>query len=621
MRFEEATMKIYPSVCRGLISAVAALMLATGDPTRAAAPDEVLQEARAASGGNEWDRVKSIAATGTEEKSGMVSTWRGVDDLESPRLMRLQAAGIVRHRHVWNGPRHWHQDSSGTVHEYDSEFARESSVTDVWLAQRGYLNADAAGATLSRAERRSDAGLRFDVLSAIPKNGRPVELWFDARNHLLARTVRQRNLNTETVTYRDYRAVEGVKLAHLITEDDGDGSPDIVRVSSYALNAATPADFETPQQPDDATIDGAETTVPIQFDGDVVVEAKINGKGPFGFILDTGGHDILTSAAAKAIGLKPEGAGISGGAGAGTVSEQYASVARVDIGGMTMRNQVFTIIPLSYGTVEQGARPPLAGILGLEIFERFAVRIDYRAKSLTLEPLATHVYVGRGTPVPIFFNDDEPILKATMDGHTGDFGIDTGNSGSLIVIGKWAEREGLITRLKSGLDVVGFGMGGMSHNWASPVDLDIGGSSLRRVIGRLSTDEKGAFASVVEAGNVGNDVLGHFTLDFDYRRRQLWFESVPGFEPAPFDRAGVGFSKIRPDAFKIVLVSQNSPAAEAGIKVGDEIVAVDGVPAQRLSAWDLRRRVRQEPGTRVKLDILGKRKAQSVVLTLRELLH
>ena len=103
----------------------------------------------------------------------------------------------------------------------------------------------------------------------------------------------------------------------------------------------------------------------------------LNGKGPYRFILDTGGHDILTPEAAKAIGLKPEGAGATGGAGAGTLPEQFARVDTLQIGGVKIRNQPFFVIPLQYDTVEDDPRPPLAGLLGLELFERMAIHLDY----------------------------------------------------------------------------------------------------------------------------------------------------------------------------------------------------------------------------------------------------
>ena len=161
---------------------------------------------------------------------------------------------------------------------------------------------------------------------------------------------------------------------------------------------------------------------------------------------------------------------------------------------------------------------------------------------------------------------------------------------------------------------------GRAHNWASRVDVELAGTELRHVIGRLATDKAGAFASVVEATNVGNNVLANFTVTFDYARGEMWFEPAPGFVAPPFSRAGLGASKNRLDVITVEQVSQNTPATDAGIQVGDEIKSVDGVPASRMSGWDFFRAMRQAPGTKVNLSIERKGKPLALTLVLRELL-
>ncbi|MFP3786838.1 aspartyl protease family protein, partial [Burkholderia sp. SIMBA_024] len=46
------------------------------------------------------------------------------------------------------------------------------------------------------------------------------------------------------------------------------------------------------------------TTVPMRLlNNHVFVDVRVNGRGPFPFLLDTGGHDILTPQTARALGL------------------------------------------------------------------------------------------------------------------------------------------------------------------------------------------------------------------------------------------------------------------------------------------------------------------------------
>ncbi|HEV7358702.1 MAG TPA: aspartyl protease family protein [Steroidobacteraceae bacterium] len=425
---------------------------------------------------------------------------------------------------------------------------------------------------------------------------------------------------TKTVTYEDYRDRGGIPVASTITAEDGvDADRDVIHVENVVL-AKSASDFVRPQPIDDFSIAGGKTTIPIEFDGDVIVEAKLNGQGPFAFILDTGGHDIITPEVSTLLHLKPVGAGASGGSGEGTMPLQFAQVDRLEIGDATLKDQSFTVIPLPVDTTERGARPPLAGILGLELFERLAIRLDYGKKTLSLQSLSGYKHDGAGTAVPLFFTDDQPLFDGKIANVPGQIALDTGNSGTLIVQGVWADGNGLQRQMMSGFPSLGYGMGGASQSWSSRVDFEVAGSRFRGVIGHYSKDQKGAFSSRTEAGNVGNDVLANFALEFDYAHAQVWFEPAPGHDPWVFDRAGLSFFKDNADAFKISAVAAGTPAAEAGLRTNDVIAAVDGKPASQVSGWDLRRSMRAPPGTKVTLSLIRNGQPLSVVVILRELL-
>jgi hypothetical protein len=112
----------------------------------------------------------------------------------------------------------------------------------------------------------------------------------------------------------------------------------------------------------------------------------------------------------------------SGGSGPGTIAEQYVRIDRLELGAATLRDQHFYVLPFSYDTVERGTQPPLAGLLGLEIFERFAARIDYPNAKLTLRKPDSYRHQGAGIPVPITFDDDMPLLAGKIDGVPGPDG-------------------------------------------------------------------------------------------------------------------------------------------------------------------------------------------------------
>jgi hypothetical protein len=601
------------------IAALGTLMALRTATVLAATPDAVLASARAVAGVRDSSMVGCISLSGSEQDSGLSGRWSKLIDLPTGKTREVSNFGVFSTADVWDGHRGWHQDKSGGVHPRDSEFMRKVHVTDAWLAQFGYLRRNALGAALELLEDRQEDGRTYAVVRATPRQGQPAELWFDKDTRRLARSLQTMMTDVHTIRYDDYREDQGLSIPFKMTSDYGNAA-EVIQIEHIDRVEATADDFARPRPPDDFRIAGGRTVVPIEIDGDVIVEATLNGQGPFAFILDTGGHDILTPEAVAALGLKPVGAGESGGSGAGTVSEQYARVDRMQIGGMTMTNQPFTVIALQYGFVDRGARPPLAGILGLPLFERFAMQLNYREKTLTFESLSGYQHRGGGVAIPIFFSDDMPLLVAKIDGLSGDVGLDTGNSGTLLIQGIWADRHGLKQRLMSGFPTLGFGMGGASSSWSSRADFEIAGRRFERIIAYYAPDTKGAFSSRTESGNLGNEILANFTLDFDYGHGQIWFEPVPSPGQRPFDRAGFTALKERAEAFKVVAVAVGTPAAAAGLKVNDEIVAFDGTPAKQLSIWDSGRATRQLPNTKLTLSILRAGRPQTVVLILKELL-
>jgi hypothetical protein len=129
------------------------------------------------------------------------------------------------------------------------------------------------------------------------------------------RATRSSTLAVRTVSCFDYRTVGGVGLPFKITKDEGDtANTDDIRVEHVAFEHAATAEFERPHVPMDFTIAGNKAVVPTEFDGFVSVEAKLNGKGPFAFILDTAGRAILTHQVAQMLGLQRFGSGKMSGA-------------------------------------------------------------------------------------------------------------------------------------------------------------------------------------------------------------------------------------------------------------------------------------------------------------------
>src|SRR5205814_8485893 len=141
--------------------------------------------------------------------------------------------------------------------------------------------------------------------------------------------------------------------------------------------------------------------------------------------------NIVTPEVAAELGMTSEGQGTSGGSGPGRAATSDTQVAELKLGTATMTNQHFTILDMG-DAVKRKDKPPMAGILGLEIFERMAVTVDEPGNTLTIEPFAPNRRC-EGGKISLLFDDDQPSVRGRIDGIPAQIGIDVGNGGIPIV--------------------------------------------------------------------------------------------------------------------------------------------------------------------------------------------
>lgn len=563
-----------------------------------------LTQARAAIGGSAWVRVAETDATGSATVAGLTGTARFQVDTRRRRYAEQFDLPVMGHRaELYDGTLAWDKDLSGGVHPYDAAFERERARTDGFIKSSAYID-PRSGASYRCMGLRDEHGRSVVVVRVTPPRGIAAELTLDTRTHLLASMSVQFPTTTRVTRFDDYRTVGDVVLPFAITEGTAAEPADgfAFRVAHYALRTNVDAtDFKRPRATPNASIVGGKSsiTVPLQVEGrQLLVWASINGRASWPFILDTGGHAILTREAATSLGLRSSGAGESGGAGAGTIGEQYTRVRSLQIGGARLADQPMLVIPYPYSFSERGRRRPLAGILGLEFFERFLTRIDYGQRVLTLSLLPNRRPSVPGDAIPIHFQDDMPLIDAAADHRAGPFGVDTGNAGTVILFGTFLKRTGLDNVYRNGTLVIGHGTGGSNTGRLAILkSFGVGKTVIHQVPADFTNMQRGAFSSWTEAGNLGYEILSRFVPTFDYAHEMLYLDRCKRNCMPRRNTTGLSFSKDVPGSFVVTNVALGTPAAHAGIVTGDRIVAVNEIPAVRFSRADLADRVSRASGT------------------------
>ena len=476
-----------------LEAAVMAAALTGSRPSTACDGKQVLAQVRVATGGSRWNSIGEIIADGDIDDAGSKGSFRRERDPKTGRDAFSESLDVGRIKYLFDGTTKWEVDQGGGVHALDAPDSAARAITESFISSSRFWSDDRA-AVCVRTEQ--EGGAVFDVLRVAPPRGSTIDVWIDRSTHRIDREVEQWPTTTLTERYADYRDAGGLVLPYHVTRtyDDQSGSPTqtVEAVRSYRLLAdARAADFQRPADPPAGHIAGGSTTLPIALDhGVTIFNASVDGKGPFAFTFDPGAQGVLTSVAATPLGL---------------AAGKMTQVRSIRLGGASIDDVDLPVYAGAATDLFAQRTPglaPIAGSLGPELLDRFAVRLDYSAMTMTLAPPGTLACDGTAQRFVLQEDDDIPLIHASADGHDGLFQFDLRAPASLMLFKPFADRTGLqpsdTVSTLSGANTV-----------------------LRDVPARFLDSVKGKFASRTEAGLLGSALLSRFVTTIDYPNRTI----------------------------------------------------------------------------------------------------
>ena len=611
---------------RALAPSLAVLALAAAAHAQPLAPtaDAVLAANQKAMAGR--PASGTLHAVYAWSGSGLTGTQTQDTDLASGAFVDDQRAGGIRQGDGFDTHIPWMRDVSGANTPEQGGDKQELAIDDAYRRSNRWWTPGRGGAAIAWLGRANREGRLADHLLVKPPGGKAFDAWFDADSHFLIEIDEDNEFFHSRVLYQDWRSEHGVPLAHRITNDPGQGPDAYEHLTLQTATVGPPRPLSAYARPDapppGGTIDGGAASVTLPFrllNNHIYVQARVDGQGPFTFIVDSGGHTLISPALVKRLGLRSVGEFQTNGAGEGHEASGFVDVPDIALGALHLRDQVGFATNVYDRSIEG---IPVDGMVGFELIRRFATRIDYGARTITFTDPARFRPTDAGDPVPFLFYDHLPQVRGFIADLPARFDIDTGSRSEVDITGPFVAAHDLRARFARGVTAVtGWGVGGRVSSYVVRLpSLTLGDQTIERPVADLDGSKGGAFSDPNVDGNIGGGVLQRFVVTLDYAHQILWLKPrVPApAEAGTFDRAGMWINA-GPDGYVVVDVTPGGPAAQSGIAVGDVITTLDNraaLPADLSAARILLRT--SPPGSKVALQVRRAGAVLPVVITLRD---
>ncbi len=275
--------------------------------------------------------------------------------------------------------------------------------------------------------------------------------------------------------------------------------------------------------------------IPFTFYRDsIVVEAKVNGRGPFSMILDTGVNpSVIDRSTAQEIGLRVSAQGEQGsGTGKEGNLSYETSLPLVELGGLKAEKVEALATDLSKMSAAFGK--PLQGVLGYSLLKDRVVQFDYPKRVVRFYRRTPYARAEqsrndpRNTTLPFIFRDDILVKNILVDGEKVIATFDTGSNNTFQLTPAAIARVGLEKDVSKAQPTHSAGFNGTAENRTGKVrSITIGGIYLREPA--VVFYSKGAgYDDAAWALRIGNGFFKDFVMTVDYQNQLITLERGGG---------------------------------------------------------------------------------------------
>ncbi len=319
-------------------------------------------------------------------------------------------------------------------------------------------------------------------------------------------------------------------------------------------------------------------TVPFVFSptktgNKLIVEASVNGSKPMRFAVDTGANIplILKPEIADKLNIKSHLSNLEDSDGLSFEVGTIKSLSLFDTDSQSYRQILSSGDVYIYTTAFRHA-DVYTGIIGLETLKKFVCEFDFDTKRLILHPQGTLPTTYQNiSPLPLSFETLWSEVKIKDGAHAlGSWIIDTGRWDNVAAYSlqpsftPQASMPTAVSFLHKQLPGIKYLMENFRFGKHSVPLVEV------------------QFAPEQQESYLGMSLLSRFNLLFDWKNKQL--RLLPRkVEPLRLLTSLLDAVVIYRDGkYQVTIVTPGLPCAEAGMRVGDEILAIDGKKLEQI---------------------------------------
>jgi predicted aspartyl protease len=359
----------------------------------------------------------------------------------------------------------------------------------------------------------------------------PVTVFVDERNYLVT-GITYTGLNPEdkkatsmSTDFLEYRPSGGTLLPFKQIQYVDDKPVIELTISSIDVTKEVEdTEFRRPDKPYEVRLTKP-VVIPFEYSHkEILIKVKLNDGEPLDFLFDTGASQTIIDRRTAAEHFLDRGPNFNVQIMTGAIPTQMTQVKKIEMGDATQSDVQALILDLMPQTRQMGKR--IAGIIGANVMNKYAVTIDFSKSQVILNDAAT--YKPSATASIVSFTQKQgPIVKALLNGtQEVSFLVDTGAAFNNLPAKVGRQFQGNSTPRTT----EGTGVDGRPVKLATLVipSVKIGTQTVRGVNFTYtiesndprSTAGKG-YAQTSSSGVLGNPFWQNFIMTMDYKFQRL----------------------------------------------------------------------------------------------------